>query len=122
MNVTAQIALKLIPKDLFSQPVFLCIKEYGTRRLFFSTIFPEQLESFCALQEKSPLNQTGSSQMQYITLQIHDILLLVNLQMPLSFCHLSLASLDFPTFLDTLTLSSLCHPYEIGVLSHMNEF
>lgn len=27
MNVTARIALKLIPKDLFSQPVFLCIDE-----------------------------------------------------------------------------------------------
>ena len=37
-------------------------KKSGTRRLFFSTIFPEQLEIFCAF----PLNQTGSSRMQYI--------------------------------------------------------
>ncbi|MCI9401752.1 MAG: hypothetical protein HFJ07_18650 [Lachnospiraceae bacterium] len=37
-------------------------KESSTRRLFFSTIFPEQLEIFCAF----PLNQTGSSRMQYI--------------------------------------------------------
>ena len=35
-------------------------KDTGTRRLFFSTVFPEQLQIFCAWQEKSPLNQTGS--------------------------------------------------------------
>ena len=43
-------------------------KEGGTKRLFFSTIFPDQLEIFCAWQEKSPLNQTGSDWMQYIPL------------------------------------------------------
>ena len=35
-------------------------KEHGTKRLFFSTIFPEDLQIFCAWQEKAPLNQTGS--------------------------------------------------------------
>ena len=34
-------------------------KEHGTKRLFFSTIFPEDLQIFCAWQEKEPLNQTG---------------------------------------------------------------
>ena len=43
-------------------------REGGIRRLFFSTIFPSQLQFFCAWQEKAPLNQTGSSQMQYIPL------------------------------------------------------
>ena len=46
-------------------------KDSGTRRLFFSTIFPEQLEIFCAWEEKSPLNQTGSSRMQYIPLLLY---------------------------------------------------
>lgn len=40
----------------------------GARRLFFSTIFPWQMEIFCAWQEKAPLNQTGSSRMQFIPL------------------------------------------------------
>ena len=38
----------------------------GSRRLFFSTIFPEQISMFCAWQEKAPLNQTGSRWMEYI--------------------------------------------------------
>lgn len=38
----------------------------GPRRLFFSTIFPHQLQIFCAWQEKAPLNQTGSSRMEFI--------------------------------------------------------
>lgn len=46
-------------------------KDSGTRRLFFSTVFPEQLEIFCAWEEKSPLNQTGSSRMQYIPLLLY---------------------------------------------------
>lgn len=46
-------------------------KSTGTRRLFFSTIFPEQLQIFCAWQEKSPLNQTGSSWMKYIPLFLY---------------------------------------------------
>ena len=33
-------------------------KESDSRRLFFSTVFPEQLHVFCAWQEKAPLNQT----------------------------------------------------------------
>ena len=46
-------------------------KDTGTRRLFFSTVFPEQLQIFCAWQEKSPLNQTGSSRMKYIPLFLY---------------------------------------------------
>lgn len=41
-------------------------KDSQTRLLFFSTIFPMDLQIFCAWQEKEPLNQTGSSWMQYI--------------------------------------------------------
>ena len=43
-------------------------KGSSSRRLFFSTIFPEQMQIFCAWQEKAPLNQTGSGNMQYIPL------------------------------------------------------
>lgn len=43
-------------------------KDSCTRRLFFSTIFPEQLQIFCAWQEKATLNQTGSEWFQYIPL------------------------------------------------------
>lgn len=46
-------------------------KEGGGRRLFFSTVFPSQLQIFCAWQEKAPLNQTGSSWMQYIPLFLY---------------------------------------------------
>lgn len=46
-------------------------KDSGSRRLFFSTVFPEQLHIFRAWQEKSPLNQTGSSLMQYIPLFLY---------------------------------------------------
>lgn len=46
-------------------------KEGGGERLFFSTVFPSQLQIFCAWQEKSPLNQTGSSRMQYIPLLLY---------------------------------------------------
>ena len=46
-------------------------KAAGSRRLFFSTVFPEQLQVFCAWQEKSPLNQTGSSRMQFIPLMLY---------------------------------------------------
>lgn len=35
-------------------------KSGGTRRLFFSTIFPVNMQFFCTWQEKAPLNQTGS--------------------------------------------------------------
>ena len=41
-------------------------KTQGSRRLFFSTIFPHQMQMFCAWQEKAPLNQTGSSRMKFI--------------------------------------------------------
>ena len=43
-------------------------KESTCRRLFFSTIFPEQIQMYCAWQEKEPLNHTDSSRMKYIPL------------------------------------------------------
>ena len=46
-------------------------KDSQTRRLFFSTIFPMELQIFCAWQEKEPLNQTGSSWMQYIPMFLY---------------------------------------------------
>lgn len=46
-------------------------KDTGSRRLFFSTVFPEQLQIFCAWQEKAPLNQTGSNRMKYIPLFLY---------------------------------------------------
>jgi len=46
-------------------------KNSGSRRLFFSTVFPEQLQIFCAWQEKAPLNQTGSGRMQFIPLMLY---------------------------------------------------
>ena len=46
-------------------------RENTSRRLFFSTIFPEQLQLFCAWQEKAPLNQTGSDRMKYIPLFLY---------------------------------------------------
>ena len=46
-------------------------KEDDTRRLFFSTNFPAQLQIFCAWQEKSPLNRTESDWMQYIPLFLY---------------------------------------------------
>mgnify|MGYP002526309696 CR=1 FL=1 len=46
-------------------------KDTGTRRLFFSTVFPEQLQIFCTWQEKTPLNQTGSNWMKSIPLFLY---------------------------------------------------
>lgn len=46
-------------------------KSSGSRRLFFSTVFSEQLQIFCAWQEKAPLNQTGSIWMKYIPLFLY---------------------------------------------------
>ena len=46
-------------------------KEHGTKRLFFSTVFPENLQIFCAWQEKVPLNQTRSDRMKYIPLLLY---------------------------------------------------
>ena len=51
--------------------VTTAVKDTGVRRLFFSTIFPEQLQIFCAWQEKAPLNQTGSAWSQYIPLFLY---------------------------------------------------
>lgn len=46
-------------------------RDSGSWRLFFSTVLPEQLQIFCAWQEKSPLNQTGSDHMQFIPLLLY---------------------------------------------------
>ncbi len=46
-------------------------KTQGSRRLFFSTVFPHQMQIFCAWQEKAPLNQTGSDRMMYISLFLY---------------------------------------------------
>lgn len=46
-------------------------KESNSRRLFFSTIFPEQLDIFCACQERPPLNQTGCDRMQFIPMLLY---------------------------------------------------
>ena len=67
------IGVRQVLTNLFGQRKVLAYvaasdKEKGARRLFFSTIFPWQMEIFCAWQEKAPLNQTGSSRMQFIPL------------------------------------------------------
>ena len=46
-------------------------RQGSPRRLFFSTVFPEQISMFCAWQEKAPLNQTGSEWMKYIPLFLY---------------------------------------------------
>lgn len=46
-------------------------KSGNSRRLFFSTIKPHELEIFCAYQKKAPLNQSGSTYMQYIPLFLY---------------------------------------------------
>lgn len=65
------IGVRRILTNIFSQGEILAYvkaseKVQGSRRLFFNTIFPHQMQIFCAWQEKTPLNQTGSSHMQYI--------------------------------------------------------
>ena len=67
------IGVRQVLTNLFGQREVLAYvtaseKTQGSRRLFFSTIFPHQMQIFCAWQEKEPLNQTGSSRMQYIPL------------------------------------------------------
>ena len=44
----------------------------SSRRLFFSTVFPEQLSLFCAWQEKAPLNRTGKEWMNYVPLFLYE--------------------------------------------------
>ncbi len=46
-------------------------KDSNSRRLFFSTVFPERLQLLCAWQETSPLNQTGSDRIQFIPLMLY---------------------------------------------------
>ena len=49
-----------------------CTEKKGcSRRLFFRTVFPEQISMFCAWQEKAPLNQTGYRWMPYIPLFLY---------------------------------------------------
>lgn len=67
------IGVRKVLTNLFGQREVLAYvtaseKAQGSRRLFFSTIFPYQMQIFCACQEKAPLNQTGSSRMQFIPL------------------------------------------------------
>ena len=47
---------------------FVTSSKGGTaaKRLFISTIAPTDIQMFCAWYKKAPLNQTGSSRMQYI--------------------------------------------------------
>ena len=46
-------------------------KENTAKRLFSSTVFPEELQIFCAWQEKEPLNHTGSNWMKHILLFLY---------------------------------------------------
>lgn len=46
-------------------------KTSGTRRLFFSTVYLEELQIFCVWQEKAPMCQTGSRRMQFIPLMLY---------------------------------------------------
>lgn len=67
------IGVRRVLTNLFGQREVLAYvtapeKTQGSGRLFFSTIFPHQMQIFCAWQEKAPLNQTGSSRMQFIPL------------------------------------------------------
>lgn len=67
------IASKKVITNIFdSQAVMAYVtasdKSSNNRRLFFSTIMPHELNMFCAHMEKAPLNQVGSSWMQYIPL------------------------------------------------------
>ena len=70
------IAVRRVLTNIFSKREVLAYvtspeKASGIRRLFFSTVFPEQLQIFCAWQEKAPLNLTGSMWMQYIPLFLY---------------------------------------------------
>ncbi len=49
------------------------VKNSSTRRLFFSTVSPMDLQLFCAWHEKAPLNQTGSHWMKYIPLFLYSL-------------------------------------------------
>ena len=70
------IGVRQVLSNLFGERKVLAFvtsteKEHGSRRLFFSTVFPEQISMFCAWQEKSPLNKTSSDQMMYIPLFLY---------------------------------------------------
>ena len=66
---------RVLTKLFGSQEVLAYIttteKEHDAKRLFFSTIFPEELSIFCASQEKAPLNQTDSKKTKYIPLLLY---------------------------------------------------
>lgn len=70
------IGVKKVLTNIFSERKVLAYvtaatKDSASKRLFFSTIFPEQLDIFCAWQEKEPLNQTGSDRMKYIPVMLY---------------------------------------------------
>jgi len=67
------IGVRRVLTNLFGQREALAYvtasgKTQGSRRLFFSAIFPHQMQIFCAWQEKESLNQIGSGHMQFIPL------------------------------------------------------
>ena len=41
-------------------------KGHGTKRLYFSTVFPKELKTFCTCQEKTFLNQTENERLKYL--------------------------------------------------------
>ena len=70
------IGVRRVLSNLFgSREVLAFVTSTGntnaSKRLFFSTVSTEQINIFCAWQEKSPLNQTGSDRMQYIPLFLY---------------------------------------------------
>ena len=70
------IGARRVLSNLFGEREVLALvtstgNENSSRRLFFSTVFPEQISMFCAWQEKSPLNQTGNKWMQYVPLFLY---------------------------------------------------
>ncbi len=46
-------------------------KENGTKRLFFSTIFPKDLQALCALVEENAFNQTRTDWKKYLPLFLY---------------------------------------------------
>ena len=70
------IAVRPVITNLFGSRkvlAYVTASEPGSekKKLFFSTVFPEQLQIFSAWQEKAPLNRTGSSWMKYIPLFLY---------------------------------------------------
>ena len=68
---TKKVITNLLKKTELFAFVTATEKFGGARRLFLSTVSPAFLTVHCAPQEKAPLNQTGSSRMQYIPLFLY---------------------------------------------------